>query len=405
MKTGRMADERRRRTEALSRIPLSEPHISGNEWRYVKECLDTGWVSSAGSFVERFEAAVAAYTGARHAVSCVNGTAALQIALRLAGVGTGDEVAVPTLTFIAPVNAVKYQGAEPVFMDCDEYMNIDPEKFDDFCRTACVVTRRGLKNRRSGRLVKAVLPVHIFGNPCRMDDIARIADRYALTVVEDATESMGSYYTAGRFAGRFTGTVGSLGVYSFNGNKIITTGGGGMIVSGDRRMADKARYLVTQAKDDGVRYVHNDIGYNFRLPNIPAALGVAQLERLEEFITIKKRNYERYASGLEGVRGVSLLGVPPGTRPNYWLYTLIVEKDVYGADAETVLRRLWRKNIEARPIWKLNHLQKPYRRNRAYRIARARRFYAQAVSLPSSTTLRPRQIDRIIAAIADPRKG
>jgi len=381
-------------------IPLSVPNLNGRELQYVKKCIDTNWVSSAGNFVRRFEDAVCRYTGSKYAVACVNGTSGLQIALALSGVGRDDEVIVPTLTFIAPVNAVKYCGAEPVFMDCDDYMNIDPVKLREFCRTECTVTKAGLRNKRSGRIIKAVIPVHIFGNPCDMLEIMRIARLYRLQVIEDATECLGAYFTAGVYKNRFAGTIGDIGVFSFNGNKIITTGGGGMIVTDNAATGKKARYLTEQAKDDGVNYIHNEIGYNFRLTNLQAALGLAQIEQLRKFIRIKKKNYTSYRALLDPVRGVKLLGVPAGTFPNYWFYSLLVEKKEFGMNREQLMCRLTDKGIQSRPVWYLNHLQRPYRGNQTYRIEKAPWFWKRVLNLPCSTNLRESQIRKITTAIS-----
>lgn len=380
-------------------LPLSEPNICGNEWKYVKECLDTGWVSSAGGYVKTFEKKLAAITGAKHAVAVMNGTSGLQIALRLCGVGRGDQVLVPALTFIAPVNAVHYLGAEPVFMDCDNFMNLDPEKLGEFLKTSCHKTRKGLVNRKSGHIVKAIMPVHIFGNPCDMPAIMRLARKYGLKVIEDATESLGSFYTAGAYSGRHTGTIGDFGVYSFNGNKIVTTGTGGMLVTPDERMALRAKYLTTQAKDDAVRYVHNEVGYNFRLTNLQAALGVAQLEQLAGFIKRKKSNYKLYREMLAGIEGIQLMGVPAGTSPNYWFYSLLIEKKTFGLDREGLMAALGKVGIQTRPLWHLNHLQKPYRGSQAYRISRASWFVKRVLNLPCSSGLTKDQVARVAEAI------
>lgn len=382
-----------------TRIPLSEPWISGNEWKYVRECLDTNWVSSAGKFVEKFESAIRRKFGVKRAVACMNATSGLFLALKVAGVGPRDEVIVPTLTFISPVNAVRYLGAEPVFMDCDDYMNIDPEKIDEFCRKECKTASNGLVNKRTGRPVKAIVPVHIFGNPCDMDRIMPIARKYRLKVIEDAAESIGASYTKGTHSGRFTGTIGDLGVYSFNGNKIITSGGGGMVVSNNIALAEKARYLANQAKDDPVRYMHEEVGYNFRLTNMQAALGLAQLERLEGLIKAKKRNYALYKRMLEGTAGVEILGTPEGTSPNYWFYSLIVEKKGFGMDRDAVMKHLQVKGIQTRPVWYLNHLQRPYRGNRAYRIEKAPRFWRTVLNLPCNANLKREQIKYVTSAI------
>lgn len=380
-------------------IPLSEPYLAGKEWRYLKECIDTNWISSAGSFVKKFEDTICSYVKSKYAVACVNGTAGLHIALNLSGVGRHDEVIVPALTFIAPVNAVKYLGAEPVFMDCDDYMNIDPVKLREFCIKECRITKAGLRNKNTGRIIKAVVPVHIFGNPCDMQEIMRIAKAYRLKVIEDATESLGSFYTAGIYEDKFTGTIGDIGVFSFNGNKIITTGGGGMIVTNNRLLAEKARYLINQAKDDSVRYIHHEVGYNFRLNNLQAAIGLAQLERLKKFIRIKKNNYELYCKLLSSVKGIKMLEIPKGTSANYWFYSLLVEKKDYGIDRERLMNYLTKKNIQSRPIWYLNHLQRPYRMNQAYKVEKAPWFWKRVLNLPCSTNLQGKQIKHIASVI------
>jgi len=379
-------------------IPLSVPNIKGNAWKYVKDCLDTGWLSSAGGYVETFETKLAAFTGARHAVAVVNGTSGLQVAMQLCGVGPGDEVLVPALTFIAPVNAVRYLGAEPVFMDCDDFMNLDPVKLGDFLSAGCRRTAKGLVNRKTGRRVKAIVPVHIFGNPCDMEAIMALARRHGLKVVEDATESLGSRWTAGKYKGRHTGTAGDFGVFSFNGNKIITTGSGGMLVTADGKMADKAKYLTTQAKNDAVRYVHDEIGYNFRLTNLQAALGVSQLEELPAFLKTKEENYGVYREGLAGIPGLTLLGVPPGTAPNYWFYSLLVDKKLFGADRERLMAALDKAGVQTRPVWKLNHLQKPYAKNQAWKITKAGWFHERVLNLPCSSSLKRGDALKVCAA-------
>ena len=382
-------------------IPLSVPNLKGKELQYLKKCIDTNWVSSAGGFVKEFEDAVCNYVKAKYAIACVNGTCGLHIALNLCGVGSGDEVIVPTLTFIAPVNAVKYVGAEPVFMDCDNYMNIDAVKLRDFCAKECKMTAAGLKNRWTKKIIKAVIAVHVFGNPCDMEEIMKISRKYRLKIVEDATESLGSYYTKGAYKNRFTGTIGDFGVYSFNGNKIITTGGGGMVITGNKALARKAKYLTEQAKDDSVRCIHNEVGYNFRLTNLQAALGLAQLEQLGGFIKTKKENYELYKELLKVVDGVEIMGIPAGTSPNYWFYSLAVEKKKFGMGKELLMDRLLAKGIQTRPIWYLNHLQRPYRSNQAYKIENAPRFWKRILNLPCSTNLKTNQVRAITSVIRD----
>ncbi len=261
-------------------IPLSVPELGGNEWLYVKECLDTNWVSSAGPFVDRFERMVAAFVGARFAVATASGTAALHLALLVAGIELDDEVIVSSLTFVAPVNAIRYIGAWPVFIDAEpNHWQMDSQKVADFLTTQCIWANGELRNKSTGRRVKAILPVHILGHPCDMDPIVQIARKFELVVIEDATEALGA-----RYKSRTVGKPGDVACFSFNGNKIITTGGGGMIVTDNERWAEKAKYLSTQAKDDPIEYIHDEIGYNYRLTNIQAALGVAQMEQLDKHI-------------------------------------------------------------------------------------------------------------------------
>ncbi|RZB29770.1 MAG: hypothetical protein SRB1_02050 [Desulfobacteraceae bacterium Eth-SRB1] len=281
-------------------IPLSVPSIQGNEWKYIKECLNTEWVSSAGRYVELFEDKICEFTGAQHAVACVNGTAALQVALQIAGVRPGDEVIVPTLTFIAPINTVRYLNAMPVFMDADDYYNIDVGKVIKFLKEETeVVNNKSMQgdkineasitiNKKTGCRIAAIIPVHVFGNAVDLEKLMQVCKDQHIKIIEDATESLGTCYTQGGLKGKHAGTIGDIGCYSFNGNKIITTGGGGMIVTDNEEYAQKARYLTMQAKNDDIQYIHNEIGYNFRLTNIQAAMGVAQMEQLPEYLKTKK---------------------------------------------------------------------------------------------------------------------
>ena len=376
-------------------IPLSVPHISGNEWKYVKDCLDTGWVSSVGKYVDRFEGDICGYTGARHAVGCANGTAALQVALRLVGVVPGDEVIVPTLTFIAPVNAARYLGAEPVFMDCDDFYCIDAEKTADFILKETAFRKGETRNKRTNRRVSAIVPVHVFGNAAALEDLVRICAERKIRIVEDAAESLGTYYTSGALQGKFTGTVGEIGCYSFNGNKIITTGGGGMIVTDSDEYGERARYLTTQAKDESLRYIHNEVGYNFRLTNIQAAIGVAQLERLPEYLEIKRRNYMHYARELRGVPGVRLAGAPGYARSNHWFYCLQIDATAYGRNRDELMTHLSAHGIETRPVWFPNHLQRPYRDCQRYRIEKALGLLESTLNIPCSVGLDRSSIEKV----------
>lgn len=380
-------------------IPLSVPAIKGNEWKYVKECLDTGWVSSVGAFVERFERNIGAYVGARYAIACVNGTSALQVSLRIVGVRPEDEVIVPTLTFIAPINAAHYLGAQPIFMDCDDYYNIDIAKTIEFIERETCYTQGHTFNKKTNRRISALIPVHVFGNAIALEALKSLCQERNIKIVEDATESLGTRYTAGALEGKHTGTIGDMGCFSFNGNKIITTGGGGMIVTDNRAYAEKAKYLTTQAKDDGIRYVHHEVGYNYRLTNLQAAVGVAQLEQLPAYVEAKRRNYQLYKRHIDLIPGLRIAGVPDCAANNCWMYALQVERAKYGMDREELMRYLEERGIQTRPVWQLNHLQKPYRDCQRYRIERAPDLLEQTLNIPCSVALDESQINRVIEAL------
>lgn len=367
-------------------IALSEPEISGNEWKYIKECLDTGWVSSAGSYVSRFEEMVADYTGAKHAVAAVNGTSALHISLLTCNVKPDDEVIVPTLTFIAPVNTVRYCNAAPVFMDCDpNTLCMDVQKTSDFISRKCEQKRDGYTyNKETGRRVKAVIPVHIFGHPVDMNPLLEVCKKNNIDVIEDATESLGSEYK-----GASTGSFGRIGCFSFNGNKIITTGGGGMIVTSDEDIAKRARHLTTQAKKDPFEYDHDEIGYNYRLTNIQAAMGVAQMERIDEFVETKRKNASIYRELLSDINGIRFLWEMPWAKSNFWFYTIKAPKE----HRMPLMKHLLSKDIQVRPVWKLIHTLPMYKEHQAYEIQNAIQIYETSLNLPCSVGLKKNQIE------------
>ena len=377
-------------------IPLSVPSFKGNEWKYIKECLDTEWVSSAGKYVDLFEQKICEFTGAKYAVACVNGTAALQVALRLVGVQPGDEVIVPTLTFISPINVIKYLNAEPIFMDCDDYYNIDVDKTTKFIKEETIFKDGFTYNKTTDRKISAIIPVHIFGNACNMEKLVPICKERNIKIIEDATESLGTTYIKGKFSGKHTGTIGELGCLSFNGNKIITTGGGGMIVTDNEEYTKRAKYLTTQAKDDEVRYIHNEIGYNYRLTNIQAALGVAQLEKLPEYLETKKKNYLIYKNKIDKIKGLYLAETPDYAYNNQWMYALQIDKDLYSKDREQLMAYLSENQIQTRPVWYLNHLQKPYKNCQSYEIATAYQLMEKTLNIPCSINLSGKQIIEII---------
>ena len=389
---------------AIGQIPLCVPHLAGREWEYVKQCLDTNFVSSVGPFVDRFERDLARAVDVRHAVATVNGTAALHIALLVAGVQPGDEVLMPSLTFVAPANAVRYAGAWPVFLDVEpDYWQIDVERLAAFLEAECERSASGLRNRSTGRRIAAILPVDVLGHPCDMRAVLDLAARYGLMVIEDATESLGA-----TDQGNAVGSLAPIACFSFNGNKIITSGGGGMIVTGNEAWARSAKYLTTQAKDDPLEYVHNAIGYNYRLPNMLAALGCAQLEQLESFIQQKRLIAATYAEALAEVPGIRLMRERPGARSIFWMYTVLVDEATFGMNSRALLRELDAAGIQTRPLWCPLHRLPPYQEAQAWNISVADRLHADALSLPSSVGLsidEARQVAHSIATIQSRRRS
>ena len=378
-------------------IPLSIPNFEGNEEKYVADAVAQGWVSTGGAYITQLEERLQEYLHTEKVAACQSGTAALHLALVACGVQPGDMVLVPTLTFIAAVNPVRYQFAEPVFMDCDESLCMDPGKLRQFCEEECVRKEDGLYHRESGKHIRAVVVVHVFGNLADMEQIMDIAQTYGLRVIEDATEALGSRYEAGRYAGRYAGTIGDFGAYSFNGNKIITTGGGGALTGKNAGEVEHLKYLSTQAKDDPHYYIHNEIGYNYRMTNLQAALGVAQMEELEEFIRRKRENYTLYEKQFDGFAYGTLLGFRPDTRSNQWFYSLQLPT---GDDrrGRIVLRdlitALVKEGIQTRPIWGLIHEQKPYQGFRAYRMEQAPMYGSCILNIPCSTQITEEEIIR-----------
>ncbi len=369
-------------------IPLSVPNLKGKELEYITEAIESEWVSTAGLYITKFEKELAKYVGAIDGVACQSGTAGLHLALLALGVKPGEEVIVPTLTFVAAVNPVKYIGAEPVFMDCDDGLTMDGVKLERFCEEECQFDEGVLIHCKTQKKITAIVVVHVFGNTADMEKIMNVAQKYNLHVIEDATEALGTYWTDGLYKGKYAGTIGDIGVYSFNGNKIITTGGGGMIVSNDKNYLDYCRYLSTQAKDDLIYFDHNEVGYNYRMTNVQASIGLAQLEQLEEFIQTKERNYKCYKR-----LGIDLMEFRNNIRPNYWFYSYTTR------DRDRLLQYLDDKKIQTRPIWKLIHMLKPYGNSQSYQIEKALYYYNHILNLPCSSNLTQDEVKTVSEAI------
>ena len=372
-------------------IPLSIPNFEGNEKKYVLDAVEQGWVSTGGAYITKLERMLADYLHTEEAAACQSGTSGIHLALIECGVLPGDMVLVPTLTFIAAVNPVRYQFAEPVFLDCDKSLCVDPVKLRQFCEQECTLKENRLVHNLTQKTVKALIVVHVFGNFADMEAIMEIAETYHIKVIEDATESLGSRYEKGRFAGKYAGAIGDFGVFSFNGNKIITTGGGGAVTEKNAETVRHIRYLSTQAKDDPHFYIHDEVGYNYRMTNLQAALGVAQMEKLEEFIERKHKNYELYRELFSDFAYGKLLGFREDTYSNQWFYALELNGKLK-FPLRNLIERLETFGVQTRAVWGLIHRQKPYQNCLAYEMERAPYYSGCILNLPCSTQITEEEI-------------
>ena len=364
-------------------VALHEPEFSGNEWNYLKECIDTGWVSSVGKFVDRFESMLSGYTGAAHAIATVNGTAALHVALLLSGVQPDDEVLIPALTFVATANAVAYCGATPHLVDSAyDSLGLDPNALDEYLKSISEPKDNSLINRVTGKTIRAVVPMHTFGHPVDMHSLSKVCQKYSLAIVEDAAESLGSTYH-----GKHTGRFGQISTLSFNGNKIVTTGGGGAILTDDPEIARRAKHITTTARTPHRWAIsHDEIGFNYRMPNLNAALGCAQLEALPEFVDRKRRLARLYEEAFEGIEDATFVSEPVGTKSNYWLNAILLSEDM-AHTREDVLECLNNAGIMARPCWTLMHRLPMYQNCPRAPLPVAEDIERRLINLPSSANL------------------
>jgi len=371
-------------------IALSEPNLSGNEWTYVKECLDTNWVSSVGKFVNLFEQKVAEFCNSKYAVATSNGTTALHLSHLLAGIQPGDLVIAPNITFVASINSIRYVNADPVLIDIDaDTWQMDLDLLEEFLSKECSIENNTCRHKATGKIVRGILPVHVLGNICDMDRLVALAKKFSLAIVEDSTEALGTYYK-----GRHAGTFGAVGCLSFNGNKIITTGGGGMIITDDESLAKRAKHLSTQAKADANEYYHDEVAFNFRLVNVLAAIGVAQMEQLPGFIKRKKEISAFYDERLKDIPGVRMQKIENDVDSNRWLYTIRVPN-------QPQLRKFLRENqVDARPFWvPMNQL--PAYQNSIYysRSNISKQVYENCLSLPCSTYIKDDDLETVASLV------
>lgn len=375
-------------------IPLSVPLLNGNEWKYVKDCLDTGWISSAGSYVNQFEQQVADFAGAKYGVACMNGTAGLHIAQILSGVTSEDHVIAPNITFIATLNAIKYTGASPILIDVDpDSWQMDLDVLESFLKENVIVKEIDGNtfsfHKSTNKRIKAIMPVHVLGNMGDMDKLMEIANYFHLDIIEDSTEALGSYYK-----GKHAGSFGKFGVFSFNGNKIISTGGGGVIVTNDEELAKKAKHLTTQAKVSAMEYIHDEIGYNYRLVNVLAAIGVAQMEEFPTLLENKRKMDQFYRSQLTGVGDIEFQAVSEDVDANCWLFTFKTKR------MRQLLAYLNDNGVQSRPFWMpMNQLDMFKNDIFVSNGNQSNLVYESSISIPSSAGITQAEMETVVKTI------
>ncbi|MBD3796591.1 MAG: LegC family aminotransferase [Campylobacterales bacterium] len=359
-------------------IPLHEPRFRGNEKQYLNECIDSAFVSSVGAFVDRFEHDFASYVGSKYAVATVNGTSALHISLLLADVKKDDEVLTQPLTFIATCNAISYCGAKPIFIDVEqESLGMSPAHLKEFLEQNCMVENGVCRNKTTNKVIKACVPMHTFGHPCKIDEIAKICHKWKITLVEDAAESLGSFYKQ-----KHTGRFGKIGAFSFNGNKIVTSGGGGVIVTDDEVLAKKAKHLTTTAKvPHKWEYVHDMIAYNYRMPNLNAALLVAQLEQLDDFLRSKKEIAKKYEEFFAQYNNIKFIKAPKDADSNYWLNGVLLKDE---KERDQFLAFTNEHGVMTRPVWKLMNELEMFQDAQKTNLDNAASLAQRVVNIPSS---------------------
>ncbi len=373
-------------------INLSEPELNGNELKYLKNCINTNWLTSSGKYVKLFEEKISEFTGSKYVVSCINGTSALHLSLQILGIKENDEVIVPTLTFVATINSIIYNRANPIFFDVDNYFNIDQNNFETFIKKNTFLKNGYCYNKKTKRRIFAVVPVHVWGSAANLEKIKLLADKNNIKIVEDASESLGTFYTKGKYKNKHTGTIGQIGCLSFNGNKIVTSAGGGAILTNNKSHAENFRHLINQAKKNKIFYIHDKVGYNLGLSNVHAAIGLAQIEKIKSYLNKRKKIRSWYKRELGHGK---LYDLPSYANNNCWLNVLKLEKEYKFNELNNLIQSLLKKNIETRPIWQLNHKQKIFNKFYSFNIKNANKLYNKSLCLPSSSNLKLEDIKYI----------
>ncbi len=377
----------------MKRISLSEPNFSNLEKKYLIKCISSGFVSSIGKFVNLFEKKISKCINIKHCVSCINGTSALDISVKLFCKKNVDEAIVPTMTFVATINALKYNGISPIFMDCDNYFNIDENKTINFIKKNTKFVNGKTVNKKTGKTISAIIIAHIWGNAASVDKLIPLCKKRNIKIIEDAAESFGTRYMSGKFKGKYTGAIGDIGIFSFNGNKIITAGSGGAIISNKLSLIKKAKYLTTQAREKNFDYIHGAVGYNYRMSNLNAAVGLAQLEKFGEKIKRKKEIHNFYKKELKNNSKYNLCKTPIYSNNNIWINILMIKNKKISRTS--LYKKMKKKLIEIRPIWYPIHLLKPFKKYETYMISNAINLHKVCVCLPSSPNLSDRDLQRI----------
>ncbi len=378
----------------MKNIYLSEPSFTGREKKYLIDCINSGYVSSIGNYVKLFEKKISKLTKVKNCISCINGTSALDISVKLLCKKDYDEVIVPTMTFVATINALQYNNIDPIFMDCDNFFNLDENKTINFIEKKTKFVRGKTINKKTGKVISAIIVAHIWGNAASIEKLIPLCKKRNIKIIEDAAESLGSKYKIGKFRGKYTGTIGDIGIFSFNGNKVITAGAGGAIVSNNKQLIKKAKYLITQARENKFDYIHGDIGYNYRISNLNAAVGLAQLEKINEKIKKKKTIHNFYKKNLFDNLNYKLCDTPAYSSNNNWINVLkIKNRKISRNNLRNFLKK---KSIEIRPVWYPIHLLKPYKKYETYLISNAIKLHKSCICLPSSPKLSVKDLKRII---------
>ena len=378
------------------KINLSVPHFFGEEIKNLKKSVKKKWISSSGSASLDFEKKIKKYINANHALGLINCTSALQLSIKLLNPKTNDEIIVPSITFVASVNAIVYNNCKPIFLDCDENLLLDTKKTLDFLNTQTFQHKGYCYNKKTKRKILAVILVHTFGNLVRLDKkFLNICKKKNIKIIEDAAESLGSFYKINGKK-RHAATVGDINCLSFNANKIITTGGGGMIIFKDKKDYQRAAYLSSQAKDDSTFFIHNEVGYNFRLSRLHSSIGLAQISKISKIIKKKKAIHNFYKTKINTIKGLKVLGQPDYCNSNHWLNILIVEKKRYKLSKNQIIKNFNNKGIETRSVWYPNHLQKPYKDFQKYKFKNSKKLFEKFICLPSSYNLKKKDQTKII---------